>query len=67
MTRVALKVNLSAERGKDLAHELDVAEVGHAPDDARFGGEQCGCHDGQHGVFGSADRDFTVQRHAAFD
>ncbi len=63
----AIDADLRAERGKNLAHEFDVAEVGRAADDAGFGGQEGGGHDGEHGIFRPADGDFTVQGHAAFD
>ena len=62
-----LEFHLRAERFEDLPHEPHVAQVGHAADDARFGGQQRRRHDGQRGVLAAADGHLAVQRHAAFD
>src|SRR5439155_8930829 len=63
---VTLGTDLCAKPGENLRHELDIAEVGHAPDDARFSRQQRSGQDRQHGVLGAADGDFAVQRDAAF-
>src|SRR5437867_9488826 len=53
---------LDAEPAQDVTHELDVAQVRHAADDARFARQQCGGDDGQSGVFRSADLDSSPKR-----
>ena len=65
--RVALLFYLGAEPGEDLAHELHVAQVGHAADDARLAGQQRRRHDRQHGVLGAADGHVAVERHSTFN
>src|SRR5947207_2587381 len=67
MDGIAFEAHLRSEPGKNLAHEAHVAQLRHAPDRARLRGEQRCRHDRQHRVLRPADRDFTVQRHAAFN
>ena len=60
LERAVLEAGTRAKRRQDFAHEFHVAQVRDAMDDARLGREQRRGHDGQHGVFRTADGHFAM-------